>query len=330
MHFARTSSRHFLQVASVLAVAWFGYAGPTVAQENVSVRLNWFASGYNTPFYVGVEKGFYREVGLNVEVQEGQGGGPTVAQVAAGRSTFGFTAIDAPMKAASQGAPIKIIASMARDAGFCVLVKAGSGIKKPVDLIGKTFAAIPQSSIGRMFPAYLKAAGVSLDAVKLLSVDAANITAGFLSGQYDAKAALYFDEVPTSEARGVPVNCLLYSDVGLSMLGHVIVTNIDMINNKPRVVQNFVSATIKAYEYSFANPKEAVAIGKKYASDSLANEQAAIGQLEAFHGIASQPLGSFSAAEVKSTALLLRDTIGLDHDASEAKSFYSDQFVKVK
>src|ERR1700733_4457479 len=93
-----------------------GWVGPARAQDDLSVRLNWFAAGYSAPFYLGVEKGWYRDAGLNLTVQEGQGSGATAQQVATGRTTFGFISADAVTRVVAQGAPIKMVASLAEDA----------------------------------------------------------------------------------------------------------------------------------------------------------------------------------------------------------------------
>src|SRR3990172_1990220 len=127
--FARGRVTGFLVCLVLLGTSgWVNSASAQAARESVSVRLNWFAAGYSAPFYIGVDKGWYRDASLDVTVQEGQGSGPTAQQVAAGRTTFGFISADALIRVVAQGAPLKMVAALAQTNGYCVMVKANSGI----------------------------------------------------------------------------------------------------------------------------------------------------------------------------------------------------------
>ena len=60
------------------------------AQDNVSLRLNWYLGGLHVPFYYGVDRGFYRQEGINLTINEGRGSANTVQVVGAGTDTFGL------------------------------------------------------------------------------------------------------------------------------------------------------------------------------------------------------------------------------------------------
>ena len=78
--------RLFVALAALLAVA-----SPAAAQDRVSLRLNWLLYGFHTPFYLGIERGYYREAGIELTVGEGQGSARAVQLVAAGSDTFGLS-----------------------------------------------------------------------------------------------------------------------------------------------------------------------------------------------------------------------------------------------
>ena len=246
-----------------------GWVASARAQDDVSVRLNWFAAGYSAPFYLGVDKGWYRDAGLNLTVQEGQGSGATAQQVATSRTTFGFISADAVTRVVAQGAPLKMVASLAGDSGYCALVKADSGIKSFQDLAGKRYGATAYSSVGRLLPAVLKIANVPDDKVKRVSVDAASLHAGFIGNQFEAMEALTFDEPPHYEADGVKTNCLSYSDNGVHVLGLGLVASVSDIKSKPDLVKRFVAATLRSFAYSYQHPEEAAAALKKMVGDSV-------------------------------------------------------------
>ena len=60
-----TTRRMLLALAAALPIL---SAGVARAQDNVSLRLNWYLGGLHVPFYYGVEKGFFKEEGLDVEI----------------------------------------------------------------------------------------------------------------------------------------------------------------------------------------------------------------------------------------------------------------------
>jgi NitT/TauT family transport system substrate-binding protein len=312
------------------SVIFPGSVMSALADDDVSVRLNWFAAGYSAPFYLGIEKGFYHEAGLNLTVQEGQGSGPTAQQVAAGRTTFGFISADAVTRVVAQGAPIKMVASLAEDAGYCALVKADSGIKSFKDLAGKKYAATAYSSVGRLLPAVLKIANVPNDEVKRVSVDAASLHAGFLNNQFEAMEALTFDEPPHYAADGVKTDCLSYAEAGVHVLGLGLIASLSDIQKKPDMVKRFVAATLRSYEYSYAHPEEAAAALKKMVPDSGKDVDVAVAQLKLFEKQQPKPLGSMKADEWQTSIGYLKQYLEIENPPTDLSKYYSEEFLPKK
>ena len=61
-----------------------------LAQDAVSLRLNWYLGGLHVPFYYGKEMGFFKQEGIDLTINEGRGSANTVQVVAAGSDTFGM------------------------------------------------------------------------------------------------------------------------------------------------------------------------------------------------------------------------------------------------
>jgi NitT/TauT family transport system substrate-binding protein len=70
-------------IAVMLAVLAASSAS-ALAQDAVSLRLNWYLGGLHVPFYYGKERGFYKEEGIDLTINEGRGSANTV-QVVGGR-----------------------------------------------------------------------------------------------------------------------------------------------------------------------------------------------------------------------------------------------------
>ena len=62
---------------------------PAQAQDKATLRLNWYLGGLHVPFYYGVERGFYRDEGIDLTINEGRGSANTVQVVASGGAPLG-------------------------------------------------------------------------------------------------------------------------------------------------------------------------------------------------------------------------------------------------
>src|SRR6201995_176943 len=100
-------NRFWMMLAAMLAVATF--SGAASAQDKFSFRLNWTLYGEHAPFFVALDKGFYKEAGLDVEILEGSGS-TTVAQLTA-NATNPVSYVDAAtmMRGINAGMPIKAV-----------------------------------------------------------------------------------------------------------------------------------------------------------------------------------------------------------------------------
>ncbi|MBW7947586.1 MAG: ABC transporter substrate-binding protein, partial [Sphingomonadaceae bacterium] len=93
----------------IAALALAVLAAPAAAQQKFPFRLNWTLYGEHAPFFVARDKGFYKEEGLDVEIQEGSGS-TTVAQlVANGTSPVAYVDAATMMRGVQAGMPIRAV-----------------------------------------------------------------------------------------------------------------------------------------------------------------------------------------------------------------------------
>ena len=99
------------RVASLLAAALLaGIAAlPAAAQpkDKAILLLNWYVYSEHAPFFLGKERGYFDQEGIDLDIQEGRGSGVTVQAVAAGTATFGYADVPTMIKAAAKGAPTR-------------------------------------------------------------------------------------------------------------------------------------------------------------------------------------------------------------------------------
>src|SRR5215471_486126 len=95
--------------AAIVALAALDAPARAQTPEKFQFRLNWTLYGEHAPFFVALDKGFYKAEGLDVEILEGSGS-TTVAQLVANQ-TNPVAYVDAAtmMRGVGAGMPIKAV-----------------------------------------------------------------------------------------------------------------------------------------------------------------------------------------------------------------------------
>src|SRR5438046_8898867 len=133
-------------------------AAPLAAQtkDKVVLLLNWYTYSEHAPFFLGQERGYFDQEGIDLDIQEGRGSGVTVQAVAAGTATFGYADVPTMIKAASKGAPVTAVGVALQTSPMSVMGFADKNIRKPEDIKGKTVAVTPGESMSQIWPLFLK------------------------------------------------------------------------------------------------------------------------------------------------------------------------------
>ena len=80
-----------LAAIALMLAALLGVSGSAFAADAVSLRLNWYLGGLHAPFYLGVERGYYRDESIDLTINEGRGSPASVQIIGAKSDTFGMT-----------------------------------------------------------------------------------------------------------------------------------------------------------------------------------------------------------------------------------------------
>ena len=88
-------------LAVALATALPGAAALSQAKDKMTLLLNWYTYSEHAPFYLGKERGYFDQEGIDLDIQEGRGSGVTVQAVAANTATFGYVDVPTMIKAAA-------------------------------------------------------------------------------------------------------------------------------------------------------------------------------------------------------------------------------------
>ncbi len=125
-------------IALTLGVAMSLMAGVAVAQEKLTLQLKWVTQAQFAGYYVAKDKGFYKEVGLDVEIKPG---GPDIAPpqvIAGGGADVILDWMPSALATREKGVPLVNIAQPFKRSGMMLTCRKETGIKSPADFKGKT------------------------------------------------------------------------------------------------------------------------------------------------------------------------------------------------
>jgi NitT/TauT family transport system substrate-binding protein len=247
----------FKAIAVTLAVLAASSAS-ALAQDAVSFRLNWYLGGLHVPFYYGKERGFYKEEGIDLTINEGRGSVNTVQVVAAGSDTFGLADSSSVVAASAKGAEIKSVMSLLNSTGYSVVSLASAGIKTPKDLEGKKFAVTAGDPLGQLFRAMAAYNKLDMSKITFVQVDPAAKVVAVLEKRVDALLGGADDQFFLIKYKGEEPAALRYADHGANIVGMTILTQEATIKNKADLVRRFVKATVRSWEEARKNPEAAV------------------------------------------------------------------------
>jgi NitT/TauT family transport system substrate-binding protein len=318
----------FLAVVAVIT-------GPAFAEglTPVSLRLDWVTGDYHAPFFVGVEKGYYKDEGLDVSIEPGNGSATVAQAIGNGNGTFGFVDGATMMNLVSKGLNVKAVMGIYQTSPLAIVFDVKRGIQKPKDLEGKKIGVTNGEAPLILLPAFFKAAGVDPAKVTLVNGSAATKSAILLSGRVDATADFGFARIPQVGELGMTAAQFKYASYGVNVPGNCIIARVDYLKSHPDIVRKFVHATAKAFDWTVGHPAEAVDIlikanpGIKIPRD--VSIKVLLLSLDLLHTDATkgQPIGLMSPDDWRRAEDLLAQYQGLKK-LGDVDSYMTNEFVQ--
>ncbi len=305
-------------------------AAPASAEDKVQFRLNWILYGFHTPFYLGLERGYYKEEGIDLTIGEGQGSVRAVQTVGAKGDTFGLSDGGSVIAGVSKGAPVKSVMAITNSSPYALAVRNDAGIKTLKDLEGKTIASAPGEAGLALLPALLKRNGVDGDKVKILRVEGAGKMVAIAEKRVEAIESGLDNQSLTLAAQGIAITDFGYATHGVNTVGLTIHTNRDTLTGNPDLVRRFVKATTRSFEAAMKEPDASIKAGQKVKPDldtalSLAQLKVGIGLIKS-PASKDLPLGQFAAKDWADTVELMKTYQDLQTDM-KPEAFYTNDFV---
>jgi len=218
--------------------------------------LDFVPTGEYVPHYTALEKGWYREEGLDVKIVRGQGSADTLKRVAAGQGEVGIADISAVIAArANTDAKVKAIALWYRRPPHGVFVRSDSPIKAIKDLEGKKLAISPGNSHQILWPVFEKLSGLKPNSVTWVTMDAASMPPALINKVTDAVPFFVVHEArirKVAKQQNADIRVLTaWADLGFDLSSTSLIAREDSIAKDADGLKAFLRATLKGADYAF-------------------------------------------------------------------------------
>jgi NitT/TauT family transport system substrate-binding protein len=249
-------------VALFLAAAITTFTTPTGAMDQVKMRLDWVFGTEHSGVFVALEKGYFKEAGIDVQVFPGEGSSVTVKLVGTGDVDFGYATADQALLADARGLPVVTTAVILQSNPIGIVFPKNQGIKTLTDLYGKRLGVQFKSAVERQWRAVAKTQNIDTSRIIEVPADLA-IGKLIIAGRIDAGVAFFFNDGIQPITEGIDMDWILFRDFGLRMYSSGLIVNAETIKKNPDLVRRFTKAFVRGWEYAKAHPEEAYALTVK-------------------------------------------------------------------
>jgi NitT/TauT family transport system substrate-binding protein len=295
--------------------------------DKVTLVTDFGYKGRHAFSFVALDRGYYRDAGLEVKIVSSQGAVDAIRRVGAGNAMFGFADAGALILArANDQIPVKLVAMVYRKPPQAIFCREDSGLRKPKDLEGNAIAEPAGGAVKALFPAFAKAAGIDAPAVRWVVASSESLPGLLATNKVPCVTQFTVGEALLRSQYAKLVR-FAYSDAGLSYYSNGIVATAATIASKPDLVHRFVAATVRGMKDAFADPAAAGAIMHKIVPEVDAaivkSETEAVAELAQIPG---QPLGEIDPARVEATLDVVKGAFKLATPVAAA-DVYAPGFV---
>ncbi len=243
------------------------------AHAATTMRLEWVMQGQFAGPILALEKGYYKDAGVDMQLLPAGPDLKPAVTVAQGVDTFGIGHPHQVIAARSNGAPLVQVVQFGQKSATVYIARKDSGITSIKDMKGHS-VGLWFGGDEHEFLAMLDAAGIPQGDVKIVSQGYDII--GWLQKQYDVMQVTRYNELQQVYRNGFKPEDLVIidaADQGLALVNTGLFTTEDEIANHPEIVQGVVDATLKGWKEALADPAAAAAIVVKYNSELKVDEQ---------------------------------------------------------
>ncbi len=248
-----------LALSAALTVVLACGGGDEPERVEVSLALDWFPNSNHAGIFEAIDRGYFAEEGLDVNVYTPSDPSTILQTVGGGRDDFGISYQPDLLQARSEEIPVVSVMGIVQHPLNSVMALADSGIARPGDLEGKRVGHPNIPANRGMLATMLAEDGLSLDDVELIDVGF-NLVPALLGGTVDAIVGAYWThESILMELEGHSVNIMRMEEWGVpDFYELILIVNEETLEQRAPMIERFVRAMRRGFEAADADPQGSI------------------------------------------------------------------------
>ena len=256
-------------LAAALLIAGVAGCGGSGAEpgapKGATVVLDFTPNAVHSGLYAAKARGFYRDAGVDLTIQQPGESTDAPKLLAAGRTDFAILDIHDLGIARERGLDLVGVMPIVQRPLAAVLARADGPVRQPRELAGHTVGVTGLPSDEAVVDSEVSADGGDPAAVKRVTIGF-NAVSALAADKVDAATGFWNAEGVTLRRQGVPIRIFKVDEYGAPPYPELILTtSAQTLHSDPKLVEAVVGATRHGYAYALAHPS--AALGDLLAAD---------------------------------------------------------------
>ena len=235
-------------------------SGKEEKPETVDVVLDWYPNAVHAFIYEAIDKGYFADEGLQVNVLFPSNTTDPLTMTAAGKADIGFYyQEDTIIAKANEGVPVKVLGAVVQEPISIMASLKEKNITQPADLVGKTIGYSGTRFAEVAVNQLLQSVGATLDDVEMIDVGF-DLMSSMTTGNVDATYGCFINhEIPALEEEGFPMDYMKLTDYGVpNYYALMLVTGEGQLEKNRDKYTRFLRACEKGFDDMQADPDGAL------------------------------------------------------------------------
>lgn len=253
--------KHIILILSLMCSSLFAQS-----QQTITLQLSWKHQFSFAGYYMAKELGYYKEVGIDLNIKEFECGTDIYSTIQSKEADFAIGRSSLLIDKAD-GKDIVALGALFQHSPLMLLVRADSGIKEVKDLKNRRVMITSDAKGSAAIVAMLNANDLKLEDINIQK-HSFNYD-DLVDRKTDAMAAYISNEPVTLQSKNIDYKIFHPKDSGFDFYSDILFTSSSFVAENEELTKAFYEATMKGWEYAFNNiGRSAEVIYNKYNSQN--------------------------------------------------------------
>src|SRR5262252_6504658 len=245
-------------IAKAALAALVALGASSASAQKVTFTLNWVAGGDHAPYFYAQKMGWYKEAGIDLDIETGRGSAASAQKVGAGASQLGLSDMAGVLLFRGKGADLVGVMNVYANSPQGLYWLRSSGIQSVKDLAGKKIGNPAGDGARTMWPALAKTVGIDPNSVTWVNIDANAKLSALKARTVDATTSFFNLHHVFARELGSDMGFLAWKDAGINPYGNSIIANGPWLAANKDKAAKFVKITQKAFAECAKTPEPCI------------------------------------------------------------------------